>query len=211
MTSAPGISPDDETLPQESGQVPADGGRGGRSCPLSEILETSPDPAFLTTANGTVVAANEAFTSAWRRAAGADVRRGKPVDALRGRRRGAARRSSRGRGLLVRRPGRPGRRDRDRAASLGPSPQGPGILGRKTGCLRFGRHRRPAPRAGGGRPRGVPRRAQRRGLLRPPGRGALADASDGDGPRRASRGGRGRARADPGRQVRRGCRRAVHL
>jgi len=71
MASAPGIPPDDETRPRQSDRaVPGDVGRNARACPLSAILEASPDAAFLTTASGTVLAANEAFTSAWRRRAG---------------------------------------------------------------------------------------------------------------------------------------------
>lgn len=68
MTSTPGFPPDDEALPRESGRgaTPA-GGREGRSCPLSTIIEASPEPAFLTTTNGTVLAANEAVSATWRR------------------------------------------------------------------------------------------------------------------------------------------------
>ncbi|MBK8597379.1 MAG: GAF domain-containing protein [Holophagales bacterium] len=68
MTSAPGISPDDETIPPRSGGMePSGGDRAARACPLTVLLEASPDPALLTRANGTVVAANEAFATVWRR------------------------------------------------------------------------------------------------------------------------------------------------
>lgn len=68
MISAPGISPNDEPLsPPGGGMGPSGGERAVRTCPLTSILEASPDPALLTRANGFVVAANEAFASLWRR------------------------------------------------------------------------------------------------------------------------------------------------
>ena len=71
MTSAAGFPPDDEAFPHGSGRgaTPA-GGREGRSCPLSTVLEASPDPAFLTTTSGAVLAANEAAAATWRRGIG---------------------------------------------------------------------------------------------------------------------------------------------
>lgn len=82
MTSAPGFPPGDDALPRGSGPVEPPGrGREAGSCPLSAILEASPDPAFLTTRDGALLAFNKAFASAWRRPA-AGVRDGESLSTI---------------------------------------------------------------------------------------------------------------------------------